>query len=58
MNLWITLADIRDLYRIPAQRIYWLAHRDRWRRTRTRPVGYWADDVTRTMSCDTRAGAT
>lgn len=46
---YLTAAEIVVLYRVPVGTVYWLAHRDRWRRIPGRPVLYDAGDVDDTM---------
>lgn len=50
MIRWLTAREIADLYGRPIGTVYWLAHRDKWRRwSNARPVWYWAADVDDTM---------
>lgn len=44
---YITASDLAALWRVPIAEVYRIANRRRWRRTRTRPVGYLLEDVTR-----------
>lgn len=42
---YITAADLAALWRVPVAEVYRRANRARWRRTRTRPIGYLLADV-------------
>ena len=44
---YITASDLAAIWRIPLAEVYRRANRGRWRRTKTRPVGYLMEDVRR-----------
>lgn len=45
-----TVADVMAGAGISRDRVYWLAFRDGWHRTRCRPVHYLASDVLETFA--------
>lgn len=44
---YITASDLARLWRVPLAEIYRRANRGRWRKTKTRPVGYLLADITK-----------
>jgi hypothetical protein len=49
MNDYLTAEEIAALAGVPISTVYRLAHDDRWKRTRSKPRGYWSTDVRATL---------
>lgn len=53
--LYLTVADLTRLHGWTREEIYALARKHKWHRTRTRPVGYWADQVAEYVEQNTQS---
>jgi hypothetical protein len=48
-DTYLTARQVADGAGLPVGTVWWLAHRDRWDRTRTRPIRYRYADVIKTF---------